>query len=175
MKRWCMPVGPRFLLLVLLLPWLNLAQAVNQATAMVGVWTTQDGKARVQIVEQGSRFKGQIVWLKEPLFPDNDPRGMAGKPKVDRNNPDGHLRTRAILGLPLLEGFHYAGDDVWSGGTIYDPESGKTYSCSINLTKDGSLRIRGYVGIPLFGRTEIWKRYHPDAAVTTASASTRIP
>jgi len=164
-------VGFQYLLATVLFSCLSLAYAANQAAAIVGIWTTQDGKARVQIVEQDNAFNGQIVWLKQPLFPANDPQGMAGKPKVDRNNPDNKLRARPIMGLPLLGGFHYAGGDVWSGGTIYDPESGKTYSCKITLMKDGSLRIRGYVGIPLFGRTEIWKPYHPDAAASTAPAA----
>ncbi|MDE2234090.1 MAG: DUF2147 domain-containing protein [Gammaproteobacteria bacterium] len=175
MMRWHAPFGLRILLVSMLFSIINLAHAANQAAAIEGVWSTQDGKARVQIVEQDNRFKGRIVWLKQPLFPANDPQGMAGKPKVDRKNPDNKLRTRPIMGLPLLDGFHYAGDAVWRGGTIYDPESGKTYSCNITLMQDGSLRIRGYVGIPLFGRTEIWKRYHPDTATNAASAVTHNP
>ncbi len=161
------------LLVPVLLLLTSTAFAANQADALLGEWTTQDGKARVEIVLQGGTYTGNIVWLKQPLFTANDPQGMAGKPKVDRNNPNTKLRTRSIMGLPLLNGFHYAGNDMWTDGTIYDPESGKTYHCKISMTDNGSLHIRGYVGIPLFGRTEIWKRYVPEKITPAAAARTK--
>lgn len=130
--------------------------------AVLGVWTTGDGKARVEISKQGNVYNGTIVWLKEPLYPADD-KTSPGQPKVDRKNPDKSLQSRAIIGLPLIQGFKYAGDNVWSDGTIYDPDSGKLYSCKMTLMMDGSLRVRGYVGISLFGRTEIWTRPAPDA------------
>ena len=125
--------------------------------AALGTWVTADGKARVEIVKTGDVYNGSIVWLKEPLYPADD-NTAPGKPKVDRNNPDQAQQDRPILGLPLIQGFKYTGDNVWSDGTIYDPDSGKLYSCKLTLMMDGSLRVRGYVGISLFGRTEIWTR-----------------
>lgn len=130
---------------------------------VLGMWMTADGKARIEITKQGDVYGGSIVWLKEPLYPADDAQGMGGKPKVDRKNPDKSLRGQPIIGLTLVQGFKYAGDNVWNDGTIYDPESGKTYSCKMTLMMDGSLRVRGYVGISLFGRTEIWTRPPPDA------------
>ena len=53
------------------------------------------------------------------------------------------------------------GDGAWSGGFIYDPNSGKTYRGKIKLTDPDTLRLRGYIGISLLGRTEVWKRQHP--------------
>lgn len=166
-------IRARLFLAAILLSLISSTFAANQADAIAGIWITQDGKARVEIALQDGAYAGHIVWLKQPLFPANDPKGMAGKPKVDRNNPDKKLRTRPIMGLPLLSGFHYAGSGVWAGGMIYDPESGKTYHCKISMMKNGSLHIRGYVGIPLFGRTEIWKRYVPEMARPAASADTK--
>lgn len=127
---------------------------------VLGVWITADGKARVEITKQGEVYNGNIVWLKEPLYPADD-KSAPGQPKVDRKNPDTSLQGRPIIGLPLIQGFKYAGDNVWSDGTIYDPDSGKLYSCKLTLMMDGSLRVRGYVGISLFGRTEIWARPAP--------------
>lgn len=143
---------------------LSCALAVTAAYAdgpdgVLGVWTTADGKARVEIVKQGDIYGGSIVWLKEPAYPADAKQGTPGQPKVDLNNPDKAQQSRPILGLPLIQGFKYAGDNVWSDGTIYDPDNGKLYSCKITLMMDGSLRVRGYVGISLFGRTEIWTRY----------------
>lgn len=137
---------------------------------VLGLWVTADGKARIEITRQGDVYDGRIVWLKEPLYAADDEQGMGGKPKVDRNNLDKTLQSQPIIGLKLVQGFKYAGDNVWSGGTIYDPESGKTYSCKMTLMMDGSLRVRGYVGISLFGRTEIWTRPPPDAAAAQPSS-----
>jgi len=132
--------------------------AADGPDGVLGQWLTKDGKARVEIVKDGDVYDGKIVWLKEPQYPADDPKGMAGQTKIDRENPDPAQRTRPIVGLLLVQGFKYAGDNVWNDGSIYDPESGKTYSCKMTLMMDGRLRVRGYVGISLFGRTEIWTR-----------------
>lgn len=149
--------------LLLALP-LTVPAHADGPDSILGMWMTAAGKARVEITKQGSVYSGSIVWLKEPLYPADDKGAMGGKPKVDRHNPDKSLRTQPIIGLKLVQGFTYVGDNVWSGGTIYDPENGKTYSCKMTLMMDGSLRVRGYIGISLFGRTEIWTRPPPDAA-----------
>jgi len=149
----------------LLLPTLAWAE---DADAVLGQWLTADGKAKVEIVKHGDVYDGSIVWLKEPLYPADDKQGMGGKPKVDRENPDPALKTRPILGLPLIQGFKYDGDNVWVDGTIYDPESGKTYSCKMTLMMDGRLKVRGYWGISLFGRSEIWTRPPADNSAPAA-------
>jgi uncharacterized protein (DUF2147 family) len=134
----------------------SVAWAADDADGVLGTWVTGDGDAHVQIVKHGDVYDGSIVWLKEPNYPADDK--MAGKPKVDRENPDQSLKSRPVLGLPLIQGFKYAGDGVWSDGHIYDPKSGKLYSCKMTLMMDGRLKVRGYVGISLFGRTDIWVR-----------------
>ena len=107
----------------------------------------------------GSYF-GKIVWLEYPEFKDDDEQGMAGMTKVDRDNPDPKLRNLPILQLVILKGFRFEPDRKWpwTGGTVYDPENGKTYRCRMRIEKDGRLKIRGYVGIPLFGRSTWWTR-----------------
>jgi uncharacterized protein (DUF2147 family) len=135
----------------------------DDADGVLGQWVTADGKAKVEIVKDDDVYDGRIVWLKEPLYPSDDAQGMGGKPKVDRKNPDPALQTRPIIGLPLVQGFKYDGDNVWVDGTIYDPDSGKLYSCKMTLRMDGTLKVRGYWGISLFGRTEIWTRPPPDS------------
>lgn len=125
---------------------------------ILGVWRTQPtdkGFAHVEIAKTGDRFHGTIIQLDAPNFPPGDP--MAGQPKVDRENPDEAKRTQPILGLRIMDGFAYAGDQVWEDGTIYDPESGKTYSCKMTLVGE-TLRVRGYIGISLLGRTTEWTR-----------------
>ncbi len=160
-------------LLLLLVPSLLTSAPAwaNDGDAVLGQWLTSDGKARIEVVKDGDIYDGTIVWLKEPLYPADDKKGMGGKPKVDRENPVKTLQSRPILGLPLIQGFKYDGDNVWTDGTIYDPESGKIYSCKMTLMMDGRLKVRGYIGISLFGRTEIWTRPAPEAAPAAATAA----
>jgi len=137
-------------LLVSILSWGGVAHA-DHASA-VGVWFTEDGKSKVEIYDCSSKLCGKITWLKEPLT-------EAGKEKVDANNPDEGLKTRKILGLNLLSAF--IPDEYekhgWTNGKIYNPEDGETYSCNMELLDDGTLKVRGYVGLPMFGKTQIWK------------------
>jgi uncharacterized protein (DUF2147 family) len=133
----------------------------DEADEIVGLWITEgEDHARVEIRREGDEYRGRIVWLAEPEFPEGDT--MAGRIKIDRNNPDPALRERPIVGLEILEGFRWAGGERWTGGKIYDPKNGKTYRCRIRLTEDGALRVRGFVGISLLGRTAVWTRFRSD-------------
>ncbi len=118
---------------------------------ILGVWESGSGKARVKIDKAGDLYTGRIVWLREPL-------NEEGKPKVDKNNPDEKLRTAPLLGYRMLKDFKYVGDLTWEEGTIYDPENGSTYSCTIKMTDPNTLDVRGFIGVSLFGRTDVWKR-----------------
>ena len=112
---------------------------------------TVDGKSKVEIYDCAGKLCGKIIWLKEPLT-------EAGKVKLDDNNPDENMRSRKILGLGLLREFvpdQYE-DHAWTDGKIYNPEDGETYSCNMELLDNGNLKVRGYVGLPMFGKTQIW-------------------
>jgi uncharacterized protein (DUF2147 family) len=141
-----------FFAFVILSAIILLASAkINNEDNVIGLWLVGNGKARVKIEREGKKYFGKIVWLKNP----ND---VAGQPRVDKNNPDASKRKNPILGILLLKGFEYDGDNQWVDGTIYDPENGKTYSCKITLKDQSTLEVRGYIGISMFGRTDIWKR-----------------
>jgi len=138
------------------------ATLADDADAIVGVWETaptDKGYAHIEMTRHGDVYDGSIVWLSEAHFPADDE--MAGQPKVDRVNPDPKLRARPIIGLAIVHGLRYAGDGSWGGGTIYDPETGKTYRSKAAIADGGeTLKLRGYIGISLFGRTSQWKRVH---------------
>lgn len=125
--------------------------AQSEGDAILGVWETGSGKARVKIDKVGDKFFGKVVWLREPL-------NEEGKPKVDKNNPDEKLRTIPLLGYKLIKDFSFKGEKAWEDGTIYDPENGSTYSCTIKMTDENTLDVRGFIGVSLFGRTDVWKR-----------------
>ena len=130
--------------------------------AILGVWATDPdgggGQAHVEIFAEGDRFAGKIVWLEQPLYTAEDEDDEEGEPKVDKNNPDPALQSRPIVGLRLMEGFRYDGKRTWHKGTIYDPDNGKTYKCKVRFGDDGILKVRGFIGFSMMGRTSEWTR-----------------
>jgi len=125
------------------------AQSEN---AILGVWYNTEKTAKVEILKKGSAFIGKIVWLK-----DTNP---GGKPAVDKDNPDAKLKTRPLMGLNLLEDLKYD-SGMWEDGTIYDPKTGKTYSCQVTLKSKDVLEVKGYIGFSLIGRTVEWTKAKP--------------
>ena len=127
--------------------------------AIVGIWLVEDEEAQVEILSCGEALCGRIVWLEEPL----DENGTARR---DVNNRDPELRDRPVLGMAILERVRPTPDQngVWRDGRIYDPKNGKTYRCNLELEADGRLKLRGYIGFSLFGRTARWTRVDEVAA-----------
>ena len=72
----------------------------------------------------------------------------------DDNNPEESLRQRTLVGIDMFSDYQYQGGQ-WQG-SIYDPESGNTYQSKMKLKK-GNLEIRGYIGMPMFGRTAVFR------------------
>jgi uncharacterized protein (DUF2147 family) len=136
--------------LCLLPAGLTAQDPAGEAGAVLGTWLTTDGKAHIEIYRCEDFYCGKIVWLSEPL--------ENGRPKLDKENPDQSLRERPILGLVLMRDFSYDGDGEWTGGNVYDPESGDEYKGKLTLRDSTTLDLRGYILLPLFGRTEEWTR-----------------
>jgi len=125
--------------------------ALAAAPGPTGQWVVEDGKAAVDLEPCGDKLCGKIAWLKIPL---ND----QGKPKTDIHDGDSALQTRPLCGLLMLWDFTLNEDGFWSGGKIYDAEHGDVYSSTMHIQDDGRLRVRGYIGISLFGKSQIWTR-----------------
>jgi uncharacterized protein (DUF2147 family) len=133
------------------------AQAASP-DAVIGKWLNGKKMAHIEIYKSGDRYEGKIVWLKEPVYPPDDKKGMAGKTKIDRENPDVSKRNNPILGMVMLWGFKHIKDNLWEEGSIYDPENGKTYRCKMTLESPDVLNVRGFIGFSLIGRTDTWTR-----------------
>lgn len=127
------------------------AQSSDEGDILVGVWEPGHGKAKVKITKVGNKYFGKIVWLKEPL--DDD-----GEKKTDKNNPDSKMHDTPLLGYKILKDFEYVGKGVWENGTIYDPENGSLYSCTITKKNDKKIEVRGYIGVSMIGRTDTWTK-----------------
>jgi uncharacterized protein (DUF2147 family) len=163
--------------LVLLLTFVLLVSFALAADEdkILGLWNTPENDCKFEIFKSGSKYCGRITWLKEPLYPADDDRGMAGKPVVDRDNPNPNLRSRPLIGLQLIEGFTYIGKNVWEKGTIYNPDNGKTYRCKMNLSAPNRLEVRGFIGIPLVGATSVWTREAESSVIPRDYSGYRKP
>lgn len=119
-----------------------------------GIWIdhreAEKQKVAVLIEDCNGALCGRIYWMKKPL--------RDGRPKTDIRNPDPALRERPLCGLRILNGFKRSEDNTWGNGQIYSPSDGNTFSSTIHLEKEGSIKIRGYIGISLFGKTLEWVR-----------------
>lgn len=143
-------MGNKKAVLIILLTVFSCSAWAQKADAILGSWANANGQDHILIYKRGDKFFGKLDWIKFP----NDENG---KTKTDKNNPDPALRSRPDLGLELLKDFTFDGDNVYSGGTVYDPKNGKTYNCKMTLQGD-KLTIRGFIGISLFGRSVTWTR-----------------
>ncbi len=123
------------------------------ASGVEGLWTTSKGDAVFEIAEKAGVVNGRLVWVK-------DRAGVAGAKLKDVHNPDPKKRRDFLRGQFLMKGFKAVPGRPreWSGGTIYDPETGKTYQARLRLKDDATMELRGYIGIPALGRSDVWKR-----------------
>ena len=145
---------PRILLMLLATVLFALPSVAQKVSAddVIGTWLNEDEDAHIQVTKKDDKYFGKVIWIKEPIDPET------GKEKLDVLNPDESLRSRPRLGLEILENFVYDGDDRWEDGKIYDPKSGKTYSCYMKFINKDKLKIRGFVGVTLLGKTTYWTR-----------------
>ena len=122
------------------------------ASAIVGQWKTVDDEAQkeksiIEIYEIKGKFYGKIIQLLQP----EDKGKICDKRK-------GEERNKPLLGLVVLKGISKDGEE-YSGGTILDPKNGKVYKCTIKLLNNGEkIKLRGYLGFSLIGRTQYWHR-----------------
>jgi uncharacterized protein (DUF2147 family) len=124
------------------------AAGESPADAILGVWATENDEAHVEIYRRDGGYHGKFVWFK------NDPRDGG----LDVKNPEPELRKRKLLGSDFVLDFRFDGKK-WKKGRIYNPEDGKRYKADLEL-KDGVLRVRGWIGIRILGRTVSWTRVH---------------
>ena len=130
--------------------------AAAQASTPVGVWKTVDDatkkeKSLVRIVEANGVYIGKVEKLLDPATP---PDAVCKDCSDDR-------KDKPILGLTILRNMKQSADDknVFDGGDILDPNNGKVYKSKLKLVDNGAkLDVRGYIGLPMLGRTQTWTR-----------------
>ncbi len=152
---WRLPWQTFALLLWALLLWLvgpwapaaaeSLQNPADARTGVFGIWASKG--SIFSIYEADGQLHARVMAMR--------------KPRLDQKNPVPELRARPVIGLQVLSGYEFR-RGAWRG-RIYDPASGKTFKSHIKPDADGNLRVRGYVGLSLFGRTQV---FHPVSACT---------
>jgi uncharacterized protein (DUF2147 family) len=155
-------IRERIFMVKVLLATVFMVSALFAATdSVVGTWKTIDDetgnvKSLVEITEDNGEYKGKIVKLFRKADEDQDP-------KCDKCSGD--KKDKPMLGLEILWGLKKDSDGKYAGGEIMDPKKGKTYSCKMELVDDGKkLKVRGFLGFSLLGRTQTWERQEEIAA-----------
>ncbi|MFC4728178.1 DUF2147 domain-containing protein [Coralloluteibacterium thermophilus] len=142
-----------------LLASLFAASAIAADGSPVGTWksiddATGEPKALIEISERDGTLEGRIVELFRK--PGEEPNPLCTQCSDER-------KDQPIVGMTILTGLRPDGPE-WSNGMILDPKNGKVYRAKASLSDDGqSLNVRGYLGMAMFGRTQVWQR-QPDAA-----------
>lgn len=125
--------------------------AAARSDEAFGRWVVENGRAVIEIHPCGQAACGRIAWLAQPF----DERGA---PKTDLKNPDPGLRNRRLCGLPLISGLQPKDAGGWEGGRIYNSKDGSVWDVEIAAEGADRLEVRGYYGISLLGKTQIWTR-----------------
>jgi len=135
----------RLVLLLLIMPLFTFSQEV------IGKWKTIDDvtgkeKSILEIYEKDGKIYAKVLRLLTP-----------GEENKICEECSGDNKNKPIVGMIVIDGLT-KDDDEWNGGTILDPKNGKVYKCYITLEEANKLKVRGYIGFSLIGRTQYWYR-----------------
>lgn len=128
------------------------AAEAETAPGISGRWATPGFGSIVEIAPCAGapdRVCGRIMWLWEDADASNRPRS-------DSKNPDRALRARALIGVEIIQGLQETGPGVWSDGSLYNPDDGRTYTGAVRLSQ-GALHLKG-CALGVFCQTQTWRR-----------------
>jgi uncharacterized protein (DUF2147 family) len=147
-------VRPKLLKQLFVLILIGCGSAWGQGSTPAGLWQTisdRTGQPRglVRVEEVNGEYIGTVVAVLSPPAPDANPLC---------NLCQGDLKDKPVVGMVILRGVRRSGD-TYSTGQILDPDEGEVYKCRIALLDEGrKLEVRGFIGIPLLGRSQTWVR-----------------
>ncbi len=121
------------------------------STDLTGFWLTAQKGSIIEFKKNGELYEGKVVWSKNA-------KGRDGKALKDVNNPDKSKRNNPLLGTTMISGLKYnPKTDTYEGGKIYQPQTGRTFNCKVNLDKSkNAIQVNGGVGF--ISKTLTWTR-----------------
>ena len=128
-----------------------LFSTVSFSQSILGKWKSIDEETNkdesiIEIYQEKGEYYGKIIQLINPKTKDPVCENCKGKNK-----------NKLIVGLVIINGLKKDGNE-WSGGKVLDPKNGKEYKCYITLKDNNTMKLRGYIGFSVFGRTAYWYR-----------------
>jgi uncharacterized protein (DUF2147 family) len=138
------------LVAISLLPTPGVHAQQAPADVVLGTWEADDGSVKLNMYKAGSELQAHLLYGNEVVEADNVTF------KKDMKNPDPALRSRSLKNIVFIWGLRWD-NEKWSGGTLYDGSSGRTYRCNVEF-KDGKMQLRGYLGISVLGQTRSFHR-----------------
>lgn len=138
--------------ILLFLFFCQLSYAETKPDDILGTWISANQDLKVEIFKQNNKYFGKIVWFK--CSPGQSPM----QSYLDRENSNIKLRNRPWLGMVNVENLMFDNDNRWTGGSIYDPNSGRTYSSTVKTKGQNELVVRGFWGFEFIGKSMIFKR-----------------
>lgn len=118
----------------------------HAADPVEGLWLTENGRSVIKVAECNEGICGDIYWIIE------------GGMQYDAKNPDETKHEDPMCGLRILHSFTKDGVGEWEDGKIYKADEGDVYEATVSINDDGTLKVRGYVGVPLFGKSQTWTK-----------------
>lgn len=137
---------------IILIVFLFVVSVSNaQNNTIIGKWKTIDdftgeAKSIVEIFEKSGKIYGKVIEIFDP-----------NRRKDVCHECSGEDAGKPILGITIIKGLIKNGNE-YDSGKILDPKSGKLYKCYIALEEKDKLRVRGYIGFSIVGRTQYWQR-----------------
>lgn len=129
----------RLLMFTILLLSAPLMFSQSEEDKVIGQYWTETKEGKVEIFKKGNKYFGKIIWRKDA--------------RLDTENPDENLQNRNVVGIIFMKDFIFK-KNKWVGGEVYSIENGGTYSGKMWLENNGKfLKMRGYLGISLLGKT----------------------
>lgn len=145
------------LLISILFTWIVAVPGLSsplKEEAILGKWMSSENNLEVEIYRANNEFKARIIW-----FDDSDNPSEPARSRLDIKNPDKTLRTRKLIGMEVLTGLTFnSKDEEWQNGHIYDCSSGKKWNAKLWLTKEGTLKVRGYWHFEFLGENMSFKK-----------------
>jgi uncharacterized protein (DUF2147 family) len=136
-----------------------------QGDELLGEWWTQGNEGRIRITrDRDGTFRGTTTCC-VPAKPTQD------HPAQDIHNPNPERRPRSTVGIVIIWKLKYEGDGEYVDGYVYNPRDGKTYRIDMQVVDRNTVKIRGYLAIPLLGQSQIWKRVGPAANAEPTTAA----
>jgi len=137
--------------------FISISYATDGASP-VGKWWVEGNESQIEIYEKEGKLFGKIAWTLRKYEDD-------GREKLDYNNPDKSLQHRHIQSFDFITNLVKKDQKKYGDGKLYNPKDGRTYSCEIELQSKNKLRLKGYIGHPLLGKSVIWERVVEDETV----------